>query len=161
MKVIHKDGFVVHVDIDKTKEYYLKHSVCDCSCCRNLYAQIKTVSTTLNDFLAEFGVDICRPDETAEIERDNDIDYLFVGYTVTGRIETEGAYETDIDGIHITISKGDTPYDWFPNEQKEPCFFISVFGISLPWVLEDPFPKTETLADKMARFMKRKNFLKM
>ena len=156
MAIIQKDNFVFRVDIEKTREYYSSNTLCDCSGCRNLYAQIKTLSEKLTDFLSEFGVDICRPDESADMEMNNYIDYLFVGYTVTGRIETEGVYETDIENFHIKISGGDAPGDWFPNEQKEPCFFISVEGISLPWVLDEPFPHTEKWLDKVKAFFKKK-----
>lgn len=164
MKTIQKDNFIFHVDIEKTREYYLSNTLCSCPGDRNLYAQIKTLSDELTEFLSEFGIDICRPDETADIEMDDHIDYLFVGYTVTGSIETEGTYETDIEDFHIKISRGDTPWDWFPNEQKEPCFFLCVTGISLPWVLDEPFPCTEGpakgnkkgIADKVKRFFKKK-----
>lgn len=154
--MIKKDNIIFCVDIEKTKEYYLSNSLCDCPECRNLYAQIKTLSDELAAFLSEFGIDVCRPDESAGIEMDNYIDYLLVGYTVTGRIEGEGVYETDIADFHIKISKGDTPYDWFPNEQKESCFFVSVTGISLPWVLAEPFPHAEKLIDKVKAFLKKK-----
>ena len=156
MKTIEKNNFVFCVDVEKTREYYLSNSLCDCCGCRNLRAQIGTLSTQLTNFLSEFGVDICRPDESADVEMDNYIDYLFVGYTVTGSIETEGTYETDIEDFHIKISKGDTPYDWFPNEQKEPCFFVSITGISLQWVLDEPFPRAERFIDKVNRFFKKR-----
>lgn len=102
----------------KTKAYYLSNSVCDCCNCRNLYAQIETISAGLTEFILEFGIDIGRPDESISIEIDDYIDYLFVGYTVTGKIETEGTYETDIENFYIMISNGNTSHDWFPNGQK-------------------------------------------
>ena len=156
MPVIQKDDFAFYVDIEKTREYYSSNTLCDCPSCRNLYTQINTLPRELTDFLAEFGIDICRPDESADIQANNHIDYLFVGYTVTGRIETEGVYETDIADFHIKISKGDTPYDWFPNGQKEPCFFVSVTGISLPWILDEPFPHEERFLDRMKALFKKK-----
>lgn len=146
METMQKDNFVFCVDIQKTKEYYLSNPLCDCPGCRNLHAQIETLSPQLTQFLSEFGIDICHPDEAANIEMEGYIDYLFVGYTIT-----EGVYKTDIDNLHIEISKGDTPYDWFPNEQKGPHFFISVTGISLPWVLDEPFPHSERFFDKVKR----------
>ena len=158
MKRIQKDHFVFHVDVDKTKEYYLSNTLCECPSCRNLYAQIETLSEKLTAFISEFGIDICRPDESADIVMDDYIDHLFVGYTVTGHMETEGYFKTDIDGYHITISKGDNPHDWFPNEQKGPCFFVSVTGISLPWVLEEPFPVEECLTVKQRFLDKIKTF---
>ncbi len=161
MITIEKDGFIFSADVGKTKEYYSAHSVCNCSCCRNLYAQIKALFPKLDAFLSEFGIDICRPDEAASVENEDHIDYLFVGYTVTGVMETDGIYETDIDNLHITVSRGDDPFEWFPHEQTEPRFFISISGISLPWVLDEPFPKVEPFSkkenfgDKIKRFFKR------
>ena len=156
MQTIQKENSIFYVDVEKTREYYLSNTLCDCSGCRNLYIQIETISEKLVDFLSEFGIDICRPDESANVEMNNYIDYLFIGYTVVGRIETEGVYETDIEDLHIKISKGDTPDDWFPNEQKEPSFFVSVTGVSLPWILEEPFPRTENFIDRVKSFLKRK-----
>ncbi len=156
MQIVKKENFTFCVDIEKTSEYYLSNTLCDCSGCRNLYIQIETISEKLVDFLSEFGIDICRPDESANVEMNNYIDYLFIGYTVVGRIETEGVYETDIEDFHIKISKGDTPDDWFPNEQKEPCFFVSVTGVSLPWVLDEPFLDAENCIDRVKRFFKKK-----
>lgn len=152
MTTIVKDDYIFTVDIDETKKYYSTHSLCDCECCRNLYAQIKAVSSKLDAYLSEFGVDICRPDEAASIKMKNYIDYLFVGYTVTGVMETHGIYETDIDDFHVTISRGDNAYEWFPNEQKEPCFFVSISNISLPWVLDEPFPKINRLRERIKSF---------
>ena len=157
MESIQKDNFVFCVDVEKTRAYYCSsNTFCDCCGCRNLYAQIETVSDKLTGFLSEFGIDICRPDEVSWVEMDAYIDYLFVGYTAVGSIETAGTFGTDIDGFRVEISKGDTPYDWFPNEQKEPCFFISVTGISLPWVLDEPFPHAERFIDKVRAFFKKK-----
>lgn len=155
MKQIKIGGWVFSVDLQKTREYYLTHSLCDCPGCRNLYAQIGSLSDTLTHFLSEFGINICRPDESADVEMKGCIDYLFVGYTVTGTVETEGICETDVDGYHIRISKGDTPENWFPNEQTEPCFYITVSGISLPWALAEPYPGSEKIMDKIKRFFKR------
>ncbi len=153
---IKKDDVIFHMDYERTQEYYKTHSLCNCCCCRNLYAQIKQVAPKLDEFLSTFGVDICKPDEAASVEMTDYIDYLFVGYTVIGKMETENPYETQIDNLKITISQGDTPYDWFPNDQKEPCFFISVSGILLPWVLGEPFPtKPEPLKEKVKKYFKK------
>lgn len=148
MTTIEKGAFVFSADIEKTRAYYATHSVCDCSCCRNLYAQIKAFSPALDAFLSEFGVDISRPDEAASVETADRIDYLSVGYTVTGAMETPGVYETDIDTLHVTVSRGDDPFEWFPHEQKEPCFFISIYNLSLPWILDEPFPKSVPFPEK-------------
>ncbi len=149
MNTVRKDNFVFSIDSEKTRQYYLKNSLCECCACRNLYAQINNISPELSQFFSEFDIDICRPDECADIDMGEYVDYLFVGYTVVGNIETDGKYEKDIGDFHITISKGDTPYDWFPNEQKEPCFFVSVTGISLPWIVDKPDSDSVKLIDKI------------
>lgn len=154
MKIIKKDNFVFYADVEKTKEYYSSNSVCDCLGCRNLHKQIKFLSPELNDFLSEFGIDICRPDESVDFIEKDHVYYSLVGYTVTGHIETKGIYKTKIGKFQIEITDGDSPYYWFPNEQKEPHFFISVSGITLPWVLDEPIPEEERLTDKVIRFFK-------
>ena len=136
MKSIEKENFLFLVDTEKTKDYYKTNSVCNCSNCRNFSIQIKTISPRLTSFLSDFGIDICRPDNSTDIEIGNYIDYLFVGYTVIGSILNNGTYETDIENYHITISNDNTPNNWFPNEQKENCFFVSITGITLPIILK-------------------------
>lgn len=140
MTEIQKDEYVFYVNIEKTQEYYKTHSVCDCVCCRNYYAQIKNKLPKLNDFLSEFGVDISKPDEIMSAETDNYIDYINVDYTVCGNITSMGKYEIDIYDdlfLSIIITDGFTS----PNEQTEEYFTISVMQIRLPWVLDIPFPK--------------------
>ncbi len=110
----------------------------------------------MDEFLSTFGVDITKPDESASVEMTDYIDYLFVGYTVTGRMESDIVYKTEIGKLKITISQGNTPYEWFPNEQKEPCFYISVSGVSLPWVLDEPFPKPKTFKDNIKNIFKKR-----
>lgn len=156
MTTIQKGDFVFSVETEKTREYYKTNSVCECCDCKNLYKQIKDYSAELNAFLSEYGVDICRPDEVSSIETNGFIDYLFIGYTVTGTIDTDGVYNTNIGNIKIQISKGDTVWDWFPNEQTQPCFFISVSGLKLPWVLDTPYPKETGLFDKIKCFFNGK-----
>lgn len=154
MKIIKKDNFVFYADVEKTKEYYSSLSDCGCYGCRNLCAQIKDFSPELNDFLSEFGIDICRPDESVDFPEKDHVYYSLVGYTVTGHIETNGIYKTKIGTLRIEITNGNSPDYWFPNEQKEPHFFISVSGITLPWVLDEPIPDEERFIDKVIRFIK-------
>ena len=148
MKTIQKDEYIFSVDVKKTQEYYKIHSVCDCPCCRNYYAQIKNKLPKLDKFLNEFGVDISRPDEIMSVEENNYIDYITVDYTVCGNVQSMGTYEIDIyDNLFLNI----VIIDGFasPNEQTEKYFTISVMQIKLPWVLNEPFPIPIT---KKARF---------
>lgn len=140
MTKIQKNDYVFSVEVEKTQEYYKTHSICDCICCRNYYAQIKNKLPKLNDFLIEFGVDISRPDEIMSVEMDDYIDYINVDYTVCGSIKSIGDYEINLQDnmlISIIITDGFVS----PNEQTGEYFTISIMQIKLPWVLDEPFPK--------------------
>lgn len=156
MTTIQKDEYVFLVDIEKTEEYYKTHSLCECICCRNYYAQIKNKLPELAEFLKEFGVDISKPDEIMSVEMDDYIDYLNVDYTVCGNVKSMGEYEIDIYDnlfLSIVITEGFAS----PNEQTGEYFTISVTKIELPWVLDEPFPKpiTEKLTLKPKKIFKR------
>lgn len=139
MKTIKKQDYIFEVDIEKTIEYYKTHSLCDCDCCENFYAQIKETFPILGEFLSEFGVDITRPDEIFSTENDNVIEYLGVYYSVCGKITSLGQSKFDIcdsQSLKIEID-GFSP----PNEQTGDYFTISVSNVfELPWVLDKPFP---------------------
>lgn len=152
MTKIQKDEYVFSVDIEKTQEYYKTHSICNCVCCHNYYAQVKKRLPKLNDFLSEFGVDITKPDEIMSVEMDHYIDYVNVDYTVCGKIQSMGEYEIDLYDnlfLSIIITNGFAS----PNEQSGEYFTISVMQIQLPWVLDEPFPKPIE-KKKLKRFLK-------
>lgn len=157
MKIIGKDDWKFSVDVEKTKEYYKTHSLCECSNCRNFYAQIEEKLPKLKEFLSEFGVDVSRPDENASVEREDSIDYLSVDYTVCGEIIEASKYEIDIyDNLFLSIVVND---DFVcPNEQTGKFFTFSVFQIELPWVLDEPLHPTvkDRIFDKNHAFLKRK-----
>ncbi len=136
--LIKKHNQVFDVNVEATKEYYKNVTLCDCSACRNYYAQVKDKLPLLCDFLAEFGVDISKPDELSWIGAKNEINYLFAAYTVTGRMADEKRCEFQIDDsllLDVVIEKG-----YVPNEQTGEYFVINVYNISLPWVMDEPFP---------------------
>ena len=142
--IIQKNGYVLDVDIDATCQYSESHTLCDCNEDRNLYAQIRERFPKLTVFLSELGLLIDRPDEIGSIAMDDYIDYLFVSYTVIGDILESDKYEIDMfDGelfLNIVID------NWYvPNEQKTDRYFtVTVYGIDLPWVLDEPFPESAT-----------------
>ena len=86
MSTIQKDEYVFEVDIEKTIKYYKTHSICECECCENFYAQIKGKFPKLESFLADFGVDISKPDECMSVELDDTIQYIGIDYTVCGKL---------------------------------------------------------------------------
>ena len=140
--IIRKDGYVLDVDVEETLKYSKEHLLCDCSEDRNLYAQIRGKFPKLTAFLAELGLLIDRPDETGSCAVNDYIDYHFVSYTVIGNILESDKYEIDMfDGgmfLNIVID------NWYvPNEQKTDQYFtVTVYGIYLPWVLDEPFPES-------------------
>ncbi len=152
MITIQKDEYVFAVDVEKTKEYYKTHTLCDCVCCENFYAQIKGKLPKLDAFLAEFGVDISKPDEMWSVELDNTIQYIGVDYTVCGEVTTMGQYEIDVyddQFVSLVITDGVVS----PNEQTGEYFTISLeTAIELPWVLDKPFP--EPIRTKIAKKIK-------
>lgn len=141
MTTIQKDEYIFEVDIEKTVNYYKTHSLCECECCENFYAQIKGKFPKLESFLSDFGVDISKPDELSSIELDNEIQYITIDYTVCGKVAAMGQYEIDIqDGqfLSLVITDGFSS----PNQQTGDYFTISINNtIELPWVLDKPFPK--------------------
>ena len=140
MVLIEKNNYKFSVDVEKTKDYYNTHSLCDCVCCRNYYEQIANELPKLKEFLTDFGVDISKPDEIMSIENDGYIDYINVDYTVCGNIINSSEYEIDIYDnlfLNVIVTEGFAS----PNEQTGDYFTLSVINISLPWVLDMPFPK--------------------
>ncbi|MBQ7828258.1 MAG: hypothetical protein IJ386_08345, partial [Clostridia bacterium] len=96
MNRIQKYEYVFEVDIEKTIEYYKTHSLCECDCCKNFYAQIGGKFPKLEYFLSDFGVDIAKPDECMSVDLENTIQYIGVDYTVCGKVSTMREYEIDI-----------------------------------------------------------------
>ncbi len=153
MTTIKIDEYTFSVDVEKTTEYYKTHSLCDCANCRNFYAQAREKLPKLSEFLAQFGVDISRPDETWSVEADNGVNYITTDYTVCGRVEKMGKYEIDLHDeqfLSVVVTDGFTS----PNDQTGEYFTLSVDNISLPWVLNEPFPEPTkaTAASKLKRF---------
>lgn len=150
--IIQKDRYILDVDVEETHKYSKEHSFCDCDEDRNLYAQIRWKFPKLTAFLAELGLLIDRPDETGSCATDDYIDYHFVSYTVIGNILESDKYEIDMfDGdlfLNIVID------NWYvPNEQKTDRYFtVTVYGINLPWVLDEPFPESATSGKVISLF---------
>ena len=156
--IIRKHGYVLDVDIEGTSKYSQEHEICDYDEDRNLYAQIADTVPKLTEFLAEFGLVIDRPDETGSCAIEDYIDYHFVSYTVIGSILDSDKYEIDMfDGglsLNILIN------NWYvPNQQKTNEYFtVTIYGIDLPWVLDEPFPESSA-SRKRSSLLERINKL--
>lgn len=152
--IIQKNGYTLDVDMEATRKYSKEHTLCECDEDRNLYAQIRKKFPKLTSFLAELGLLIDRPDETSSCAVDDYIEYQFVSYTVVGTILQNSKSEIDMfDGglfCNIVIDNG-----YVPNEQKTDRYFtVTVYGIDLPWILDEPFPKSAT-ADTLISLFER------
>ena len=129
-------GCTIDVDVEKTREYYRSISLCDCLTCRNFYAQAQNALPELKEFLGRFGVAIDRPDEIVCGDTGEKTEYLCVAYTVCGKI-IEG------DGCELCVQSGGLELEvtisgsYVPDEQHDDYFVVSVYGIVLPWVLEE------------------------
>lgn len=160
MKTIEIDEWKFSVDVEKTKEYYKTHSLCECAYCRNFYAQIDEKLPELKKFLSEFGVDVSRPDEICSCTYEEEIDYYAVHYSVCGGITKDSSYEIDIyDNLFLSILVSDGC--GVPNKQTGKCFTFSVMQIQLPWVLDEPFPDTRKITKKIKSATKERVFDKI
>lgn len=155
--IVRKHGFVLDADVEGTLQYSLEHSLCDCNEDRNLYAQIREKFPKLEAFLAELGLRIDRPDETGSCAVDDRIDYHFVSYTVIGDILETDEHEIDMfdGGLSLSVVIDNR---YVPNEQKTDRYFtVTVHNISLPWVLDEPFPESVTSQAPVSLLQRIKN----
>ena len=150
MKKIERDKAIFLSDIEANQEYYQHNSLCSCSLCRNFYAQISGKYQELEDFLLEFGVDIVRPDELVWTEAEETIDYIAM-YTVKGDVLFLEEKEFLVGEQNIMVDETVN----FPNEQVSPCFGITVFSISLPWVLDKSLPHSPKKRWRLLKGIKR------
>ena len=158
--IIRKHGYTLDVEVEDTLQYSKQHTLCDCDECRNLYTQIADKFPKLKEFLAELGLLIERPDETGSCAVEDYIDYHFVSYTVIGKILESDKYEIDMfDGglfLNIVID------NWYvPNEQKTDKYFtVTIYGIDLPWVLDEPFPENGIHTKEFSLFERMKKLFR-
>ena len=141
MITIQRADDVFSVDTEQTQRYDAAHSLCDCGYCRNYYAQIKGKLPKLDAFLRGFGGDMAKPDEISSVETDDSIDYIRVDYTVCRSVQVMGQGTIHIEDA-LLLEAAITDGFASPNEQTGTYFTTSVMGIELPWVLDEPFPKS-------------------
>ncbi len=158
MKIIEKDDWKFSVDVEKTKEYYKTKSFCECSDCRNFYAQVEEKLPKLKEFLSEFGVDILRPDDIFSEEFKKSIGYWYMDYTVCGKILISGRSDIvfyDNSKYKVVISDGVVSH----NEQTGECFTISFRPFELPRVLDELLNPTlkDRIFEKFSKIFNKKD----
>ena len=130
------DGCVFDVDLERTRAYYQSNTLCTCSYCRHYRENIRQRYPRLAERLERFGVDPARPDETESYEQDGVIEYAAVHYTVSGYILADGKKESrlaDTEGLRLIFEPvGKDAEAYYPNEQEEPFFYITVWGVKIP-----------------------------
>jgi len=58
MKKIKIYDYEFNVDVNLTKQYYKRNTICDCAVCENFYETVQKHYPKLDDFLKQFGVKI-------------------------------------------------------------------------------------------------------
>lgn len=134
MEKLEINGTVFSFDPEKTREYYRTNEVCDCADCLLFRDTVRNLYPELAAYLARFGIDIARPDETGPIDLEDGILYTFAGYTVCGSAPEGADEEISIaaDGKTLKLTLG-TGFQ-FPNNQKEEYFSLTVYDLYLPRV---------------------------
>ena len=134
MEKLEINGTVFTFDPEKTREYYKSNEVCDCADCLLFRRTVRDLYPDLAEYLARFGIDIARPDETGPVDLEESILYYFVGYTVCGSAPEGADEEISIaaDGKTLKLTLG-TGFE-FPNNQKEEYFSLTVYDLYLPRV---------------------------
>ena len=130
------DGCVFDIDLERTRAYYQSNTLCTCSYCRHYRENIRQRYPRLAERLERFGVDPARPDETESYEQDGVIVYAAVHYTVSGSILAGSKKETqleDTEALRLNFEPGGKGAEaYYPNEQEEPYFYITVWGVKIP-----------------------------
>ena len=129
-------GSVFDVDLERTGAYYQSNTLCTCTYCRHYRENVRQRYLKLAELLERFGVDPARPDETEPYEQDGVIEYAAVHYTVSGSILAGGKEETrlaDTEALRLSFKPGGKDAEaYYPNEQEEPYFYITVWGVKIP-----------------------------
>lgn len=132
----HIDGNVFDADLERTRTYYQSNTLCTCAYCRYYRENVRQRYPKLTELLERFGVDAARPDETESYEQDGVIEYAAVHYTVSGSVLAGSVEETrldDTEALRLIFEQGGKDAEtYYPNEQEEPYFYITVWGVRIP-----------------------------
>ena len=129
------EGIFCDLDLVRTRTYYQSNTLCTCACCRHYRENVRQRYPKLAQLLERFGVDPARPDETESYEQDGVIEYAAVHYTVSGSILAGGKKKMrlrDTEELRLIFEPGGKDADaYYPSEQEEPYFYITVRGVKL------------------------------
>lgn len=111
----------------------------------------------IKKFLEQFVIDVSNPEEITWFhpEKNERIDYILY-YPVKGEAFSEKGYELDFQGENSFVSVAVQPLEKGPNfEMKSSGFCLQIFGVNLPWVLEEPIPEIEEKKTLIQRIKKK------
>lgn len=149
--ILQIDDWKFDIDMTATMEYSANEaeSHCDCAYCRNFYAALDGEYPNFRKFLADFGLDAEAPGELMPFDEESGMLYLGE-YVVSGRILQIGNQSLCVDGVYITPE-----YDSEINHTMlKPCFYLTLEGLHLPWVLDEPMKDVLSPAN-LPSFLKR------
>ena len=141
------------IDMERTMAYSAAEAAehCDCAYCRNFYTAVDEAYPGLRPFLAQFGIDIEAPEEMMPYDFQNDMFYDGC-YAVCGRILQIGKSPFIVADAQILPHRYNDLH--IESGCKEPCFFLNVSGIILPWVLNEPMEDVVSPANEPS-FLKK------
>lgn len=152
--VLEIDGWKFQVFDVTTRKYYAKEAAghCTCATCRNFYRTVDREYPELRPFLARFGVHVEAPDSmSAPIQTLCDCHYA-----VCGKILEAGDEPITVGNTVVH------PQTWedalVDTDMDEPCFFLFVSPLHVPWVLDEPMDAIDTPEkeqDAIARILGR------
>ena len=151
--ILEIEGWKFQVFPVATRKYYAKEysEHCTCAYCRNFYTAVDDRYPKLREFLERFGVHIEAPDEMISFRPTLCSNY----YSVCGEILEQGDDPIDLGGITVEPM---TPEEAMIATDLEPCFFLYVSTLELPWVLDEPLDKAASPAkeqDAISRLLRR------
>lgn len=139
--ILEIDGWKFQVFDVTTRKYYAREVAdhCTCATCRNFYQTVDTVYPELRPFLARFGAHVEAPEEMISFSPTLCSNY----YGICGQILKRGEGPILLDGICVEPQSAE---EAMVNTELEPCFFLYVGTMTLPWVLGEPMETAESPA---------------
>ena len=138
--ILEIDGWKFQIFDVTTRKYYAREVAghCTCATCRNFYQTVDNVCPELRPFLARFGVHVEAPDSmSAPIQTICDCYYAVCGKILEAGEEPITVGNTLIYPQALEEAMVDT-------DMEDPCFFLYVSPLNVPWVLEEPMETIDT-----------------
>jgi len=144
VKKIHLMKWVLEVDLQQTKEFYLKDlEMCSCLYCENYMEACRQIDSSTMEVFTMLGITPSKPSHLSEFGENEDGLRLYIGsYHVVGKL-VEGEYCRDSEWNDTnTASMKNFTFGFkkellfAPNELKTPVLQLD-FEARIPWVLNE------------------------